>query len=94
MRGAGRRRYENLEGDQSKKFYLQYSFPPFSVGEVGRIGAPGRREVGHRGARDRFQLEEPPAPLDDAASRVAEVRADQPLEGRRRVAHRRHHREY
>jgi len=40
-------RYENLEGEQISRFYLQYSFPPFSVGEVGRMGAPGRREVGH-----------------------------------------------
>ncbi|MDR3624393.1 MAG: polyribonucleotide nucleotidyltransferase [Chlamydiales bacterium] len=40
-------RYEDLNGDWTSKFYLQYSFPPFSVGEVGRIGAPGRREVGH-----------------------------------------------
>lgn len=40
-------RYEDLNGDGHRKFYLQYSFPPFSVGEVGRIGAPGRREVGH-----------------------------------------------
>jgi polyribonucleotide nucleotidyltransferase len=40
-------RYENLEGEQLSRFYLQYSFPPFSVGEVGRMGSPGRREVGH-----------------------------------------------
>ncbi|MGR3912344.1 MAG: polyribonucleotide nucleotidyltransferase [Candidatus Rhabdochlamydia sp.] len=40
-------RYETLEGEKSHKFYLQYSFPPCSVGEVGRMGAPGRREVGH-----------------------------------------------
>ncbi len=40
-------RSENLEGEVSSRFYLQYSFPPFSVGEVGRMGAPGRREVGH-----------------------------------------------
>lgn len=40
-------RYEDLEGEGSRKFYLQYSFPPFSVGEVGRIGSPGRREIGH-----------------------------------------------
>lgn len=40
-------RYEDLDGDSSRRFYLQYFFPPFSVGEVGRIGAPGRREVGH-----------------------------------------------
>ena len=30
-----------------QRFYLQYFFPPFSVGEVGRMGAPGRREIGH-----------------------------------------------
>ena len=40
-------RYEDLHGEKSQRFYLQYSFPPFSVGEVGRIGAPGRREIGH-----------------------------------------------
>jgi len=40
-------RYEDLEGDKTQRFYLQYFFPPYSVGEVGRIGAPGRREVGH-----------------------------------------------
>jgi polyribonucleotide nucleotidyltransferase len=40
-------RGENLEGELNSRFYLQYSFPPFSVGEVGRIGSPGRREVGH-----------------------------------------------
>lgn len=38
---------ETLEGEESARFYLQYSFPPSSVGEVGRVGAPGRREVGH-----------------------------------------------
>jgi polyribonucleotide nucleotidyltransferase len=40
-------RFESLEGEGINRFYLQYSFPPFSVGEVGRVGAPGRREVGH-----------------------------------------------
>jgi polyribonucleotide nucleotidyltransferase len=40
-------RYEDLHGDSSHRFYLQYFFPPFSVGEVGRSGPPGRREVGH-----------------------------------------------
>jgi polyribonucleotide nucleotidyltransferase len=40
-------RFEDLHGENSNRFYLQYFFPPFSVGEVGRIGAPGRREVGH-----------------------------------------------
>jgi polyribonucleotide nucleotidyltransferase len=40
-------RFEDLHGEGSLRFYLQYSFPPFSVGEVGRIGSPGRREIGH-----------------------------------------------
>jgi len=40
-------RFEDLDGEGLSRFYLQYFFPPFSVGEVGRVGAPGRREVGH-----------------------------------------------
>lgn len=40
-------RYEYLTEEGTQRFYLQYTFPPFSVGEIGRVGAPGRREVGH-----------------------------------------------
>ena len=40
-------RYEDLHGEGNQRFYMQYFFPPFSVGEVGRIGSPGRREIGH-----------------------------------------------
>lgn len=41
-------RLDNLtEVDELKRFYLQYSFPPSAVGEVGRIGGPSRREIGH-----------------------------------------------
>ncbi|MBV9993650.1 MAG: polyribonucleotide nucleotidyltransferase [Caulobacteraceae bacterium] len=36
-----------LEGKYFERFMLHYNFPPFSVGETGRMGAPGRREVGH-----------------------------------------------
>ncbi len=36
-----------LDGKYYEKFMLHYNFPPFSVGETGRMGAPGRREVGH-----------------------------------------------
>lgn len=46
-------RYENLNEEGSQRFYLHYFFPPFSVGEVGRIGAPGRREVGHGNLAER-----------------------------------------
>ena len=36
-----------LEGEYRSKFMLHYNFPPYSVGEAGRIGSPGRREIGH-----------------------------------------------
>lgn len=49
-------RYEDLDGESSRRFYLQYFFPPFSVGEVGRIGSPGRREVGHGKLAERSLL--------------------------------------
>ena len=38
---------DGLEGTNKAKFLLHYNFPPFSVGETGRMGSPGRREVGH-----------------------------------------------
>ncbi|HPF78348.1 MAG TPA: polyribonucleotide nucleotidyltransferase, partial [Alphaproteobacteria bacterium] len=36
-----------LEGEYRENFMLHYNFPPYSVGECGRIGSPGRREIGH-----------------------------------------------
>ncbi len=36
-----------LEGEYKEHFMLNYNFPPYSVGETGRMGAPGRREIGH-----------------------------------------------
>ena len=39
-----------------KRFYLQYFFPPSSVGETGRVGAPGRRELGHGELAERALL--------------------------------------
>jgi polyribonucleotide nucleotidyltransferase len=36
-----------LEGEYRQHFMLHYNFPPYSVGEAGRMGSPGRREVGH-----------------------------------------------
>ncbi|MBW4036641.1 MAG: polyribonucleotide nucleotidyltransferase [Proteobacteria bacterium] len=36
-----------IEGEYREHFMLHYNFPPFSVGETGRVGSPGRREVGH-----------------------------------------------
>ncbi|MDP9096470.1 MAG: polyribonucleotide nucleotidyltransferase, partial [Pseudomonadota bacterium] len=36
-----------LEGERREHFMLHYNFPPYSVGEAGRMGSPGRREIGH-----------------------------------------------
>ncbi|HWC77113.1 MAG TPA: polyribonucleotide nucleotidyltransferase [Blastocatellia bacterium] len=48
---------DDLEkGEVKRRFLLAYNFPPFSVGETGRIGSPGRREIGH-GALARRALE-------------------------------------
>jgi len=38
---------DSLEGEYRENFLLHYNFPPFSVGEAGRMGSPGRREIGH-----------------------------------------------
>jgi polyribonucleotide nucleotidyltransferase len=38
---------DSLEGEYRENFMLHYNFPPFSVGEAGRMGSPGRREIGH-----------------------------------------------
>lgn len=38
---------DNLTDEESKRWMHHYNFPPFSVGEVGRLGSPGRREIGH-----------------------------------------------
>jgi polyribonucleotide nucleotidyltransferase len=44
---------ESFEGETWKSFMLHYNFPPFSVGEVGRMSGPGRREVGHGALAER-----------------------------------------
>jgi polyribonucleotide nucleotidyltransferase len=38
---------DQLEGTRKETFLLHYNFPPYSVGETGRMGSPGRREIGH-----------------------------------------------
>src|SRR5580698_3741341 len=38
---------DSLDGTYKERFLLHYNFPPYSVGETGRMGAPGRREIGH-----------------------------------------------
>lgn len=44
---------DGIEGEYTKKFFLHYNFPPFSVGEAGFMRAPGRRELGHGNLAER-----------------------------------------
>ncbi|MDR2431205.1 MAG: polyribonucleotide nucleotidyltransferase [Candidatus Margulisbacteria bacterium] len=44
---------DGLDPTYKKKFFLHYNFPPYSVGEVGRMGSPGRRELGHGNLAER-----------------------------------------
>ena len=46
-------RLESFQGEQRKRFMLHYNFPPFSVGEVGRMTGVGRREIGHGALAER-----------------------------------------
>jgi ribonuclease PH len=48
-----RQKIDKIDGTEVKRFYLQYTFPPSCVGETGRVGAPGRREVGHGNLAER-----------------------------------------
>jgi len=45
--GQDEQMIDALEGDSRQHFMLHYNFPPYSVGEAGRMGTPGRREIGH-----------------------------------------------
>ncbi|MCX8500599.1 MAG: polyribonucleotide nucleotidyltransferase [Alphaproteobacteria bacterium] len=45
--GSDEQIIDALEGEYREHFMLHYNFPPYSVGEAGRIGSPGRREIGH-----------------------------------------------
>ena len=54
---------ESFEGETWKSFMLHYNFPPFSVGETGRMSGPGRREIGHGALAERALT--PMMPGDD-----------------------------
>ncbi|KAL7573719.1 hypothetical protein ACA910_007757 [Epithemia clementina (nom. ined.)] len=58
-----RQKIDKIDGTEEKRFYLQYTFPPSSVGETGRVGAPGRREVGHGNLAERALI--PVIPSED-----------------------------
>ena len=51
--GQDEQRVETLYGDDPQRFMLHYNFPPFSVGEVKRMGGPSRRDIGHGGLSKR-----------------------------------------
>jgi len=51
--GLDEQRVETLSGEESRPFMLHYNFPPFSVGEVKRLGGPSRRDIGHGGLSTR-----------------------------------------
>lgn len=47
---------ESMEGESEKRYIHHYNMPPFSVGEAGRVGYPGRREIGHGALAERALL--------------------------------------
>jgi len=51
--GPDEQRVETLSGEVFRPFMLHYNFPPFSVGEVKRVGGPSRRDIGHGGLSTR-----------------------------------------
>jgi polyribonucleotide nucleotidyltransferase len=51
--GQDEQRVETLSGEEFRPFMLHYNFPPFSVGEVRRLGGPSRRDIGHGGLSTR-----------------------------------------
>ncbi|MDT8342907.1 MAG: polyribonucleotide nucleotidyltransferase [Thermohalobaculum sp.] len=55
---------DSLEGDWRERFLLHYNFPSYSVGEAGRMGPPGRREIGHGKLAWRALQAVLPAPTD------------------------------
>jgi len=49
-------RFDTMEGEFKRRFMHHYNFPPYSVGEVGRMGSGGRREIGHGNLAERAML--------------------------------------
>jgi polyribonucleotide nucleotidyltransferase len=55
---------DDLTQEENKRFMHHYNFPPFSVGETGRMGSPGRREIGHGALGERALAQVIPNELD------------------------------
>jgi len=64
---------DTIAGDVERKFYLHYNFPNFSVGEVGRIMGPGRREIGHGNLAERSVAKVIPENIPYTVRCVSEV---------------------
>ncbi|MCR6656441.1 MAG: hypothetical protein NVV63_11650 [Opitutus sp.] len=92
---------DTLEGTDKENFLLHYNFPPYSVGETGRMGSPGRREIGHgklawralrpiRAGQGRLPLHHPRGLRDHRVERLVldgdRVRHLAGADGRRRAA--------
>ena len=60
-------------GPDQKKFMLHYNFPPYSVGEVGRLGSTGRREIGHGALAERSLAQVMPADFPYTTRVVSEI---------------------
>ena len=68
--------YDNVCGsNDSKKFYLHYNFPNYSVGEVGKVTGPGRREIGHGNLAERSVAQVVPADFPYTVRCVSEIMA-------------------
>jgi polyribonucleotide nucleotidyltransferase len=67
-------RLESYEGEQKRRFMLHYNFPPFSVGEVGRMSGVGRREIGHGALA--FRAIEAVLPAEDESPYTLRVVSD------------------
>src|SRR5438067_2319420 len=67
---------DGLEGLSYQRFMLHYNFPPYSVGEVGRFGAPGRREAGH--GKRAWRAPHPALPTHDERPYTTRVPSDSP----------------
>ncbi len=64
---------DTIVGDVERKFYLHYNFPNFSVGEVGRIMGPGRREIGHGNLAERSVAQVVPKDIPYTIRCVSEI---------------------
>ncbi|MCE9614715.1 MAG: polyribonucleotide nucleotidyltransferase [Lentisphaerae bacterium] len=60
-------------GETEKKFMLHYNFPPYSVGEVGRLGSTGRREIGHGNLAERSLREVLPSDYPYTVRLVSDI---------------------